>query len=565
MNILESIKFKNICSVGNYFVEIPLNKYKNIILTGINASGKSTVLQALTFGLYGKPFTDIKIGSLVNSINKKGLMVEIPFHNERCSYKIIRGLKPDIFEIYQNGELIPQPGNKVDYQEKLDEILQMGHKTFTNLVVLGSANHVPFMQLPTKDRRILIETLLDLEVFSVMNEFAKKNLKDVQEKIKELEQDIFKVEFLITSKEKLKEEMSILSAKKIDEHVKVIEDINTKITVLTEEKKELEQKIVDVNLKKYINGVYDLELQNSGIVRIVMKKEILNKETESKRKFLKENDTCPSCRQSLSNEYKEKMFADLVTDSLKKELTQMEKIQDKIKKIKDFLSRADGIKFQISALDSTINAQIKEITFYANEIDKLNKRTDINYDEEIKKLKLELDSLNKINENLKTERQIIEVALILLKDTGIKASIVKKYVGLINTLINEYLTKFNFFVKFELNENFEEKFKSRHIDTFSYFNFSEGEKSRINLAILFTLKEITKRKNNISSNLLAFDETLERIDEAGAVAFIKMLRETETNNIIISHDQKILNQFTSENDLVIEVKKKGRFSYYNFN
>ena len=560
----EAVRFKNINSVGNYFVEIPLNKYKNIVFVGENGAGKTTVLQAITFALYGKPFTDIKLATLINTINRKHLEVEIFFSKGSTHYKIKRGMKPDVFEIYENDDLIKQDSTKSDYQKRLDTIIGMDFKTFTKVVILGSANHVPFMQLQAKDRRSLIETLMDLEVFTIMNEFSKKDLKDIVEKIGANDNDIYKTKINIEGKKRLKEEIETLSKEKIESYLLKIDETNLKIAKLNEGKIPLTEKLKSVDVDKYVNALEEFIDEQGSINKSIIEKNIKNRESNSTIQFLEKNSLCPTCKQSLTEEYKTGIKISLKIHDVAKDSAKLEKMSDKIRKTKEYLSKVDEIRKQIDTIESNIKSYLKEINFYTKEINDINSKKESDYDTEIMALQASLDRLNGNANDLKEEKLIIEVALLLLKDNGIKATIIKKDVEIINTLINEYLSKFELFVNFTLNENFEESFKSRHVDLFSYMNFSEGEKAKINLAILFTLKEISRRKNNVSSNLMAFDETLEKIDVAGAIAFVKLLRSSKTNNLIISHDEKIISQFNSEKDLIIEVYKKGKFSYYNF-
>ena len=564
MIIFEAIRFKNINSVGNYFIEIPLNEYKNIIFVGENGAGKTTVLQAITFALYGKPFTDIKLATLINTVNRNHLEVEIFFSKGSAQYKIKRGMKPDVFEIYENNDLIKQDSTKSDYQKRLDAIIGMDFKTFTKVVILGSATHVPFMQLQAKDRRALIETLMDLEVFTIMNEFSKKDLKDIVEQIGANDNAIYKTKINIEGKKRLKEEIETLSKEKIEAYLLKITEINLKISNLNEDKVPLTERLKSVDVDKYVNALEDFINEQGSINKSIIEKNIKNRESNSTIQFLEKNSLCPTCKQSLTEEYKTGIKISLKIHDVVKDSAKLEHMSDKIRKTKEYLSKVDGIRKQIDTIDSNIKSYLKEINFYTKEINDINSKKESDYDTEIMALQASLDRLNGNADDLKEEKLIIEVALLLLKDNGIKATIIKKDVEIINTLINEYLSKFDLFVNFTLNENFEESFHARHVDLFSYMNFSEGEKARINLAILFTLKEISRRKNNVSSNLMAFDETLEKIDMAGAIAFVKLLRSSKTNNIIISHDEKIISQFNGENDLIIEVYKKGKFSYYNF-
>lgn len=563
MIIIEKIRFKNICSVGNYFVEIELNKYRNIIFVGENGTGKTSVLQAITFGLFGKPFTSVKIGSLINSINNKNLVVEIFFSKGSTQYKIIRGLKPDIFEIYENGVLKKQDARKNDYQEYLDTILGFDFKTFTKVIILGSAVHVPVMQLSAKERRDLIEKLLDLEVFSYMNDYSKKQLKDINEKIKENDDIIYKLEINIETKERYQKEIIGDIENKINIHNLKIKDIQTRIDKIREGMQSDIDKLATVDVSKYEENLKSYEKEYDKFRRDQITIEAENAISKKTLKFLDEYDVCPTCNQLLDEIYKTQIYENtIIADDEGIKIAILD-VKGKIENVKKSLTKIDVFRDGIIEKNNKIRAYEKEIKIYKDEIETLNTSVEDNSnDKQIDEFKKLLKEKGKTKDILKEEKTIIDVALLLLKDEGIKASIIKKYVGLINILINQYLEKFDFFVKFELNENFEETLKSRHIDKFSYLNFSEGEKRRIDLAVLFVLKDISKKKNNVSCNLMAFDETLERIDEAGADCFVKLLRGFDTNNIIISHNDVVINKFNSEGDSIIKVFKKGKFSYY---
>lgn len=559
---IEKIRFKNLNSVGNYFVEIPLNLYKNLALVGKNGEGKSSIIHAITFALFGKPFTSVKIGSLINSINKKNLVTEIYFKKGKNFYKVIRGLKPDIFEIYKNDILLTKDAAKNDYQRKLDYILGFDFKSFTNVIILAAATNVPFMQLSTKERREIIERLLDLEVFSYMNDFAKKELKDVKEKISENENVNYKIELNLSNKEKFKTEILSSINSNISEHLDKIKEIQIEIDNFQKIKDKYIDKLKTVRKDKYLTAFDDLEKTLKTVDIGISTNNVINKESDKKIQFLERNDICPTCKQSLTSDYKEDIKKHIeYVDNSTLEATRGD-IVNKIEKVKEGLKKIEKIENEINSLDSHILNFKSEINFHNKEIEKLNEKSKIDYDSDINNIKEELKNALEAKESLREQKSIIDVSLMLLKDDGIKASIIKKYVNVINKLINYYLEKFDFFVKFELNENFEESFKSRHVDDFTYENFSEGEKKRIDLAILFSLKEISKRKNLISCNLLAFDETMERIDENAADCFVKLLRNSDTNNIIISHDDKIISKFTSSDDCVIRAYKKGKFSYY---
>jgi len=563
MIIIDKIRFKNLNSVGNYWVEIPISAYKNILIVGKNGSAKTSVLQAITFALFGKPFTKIIISSLINSINKKGLETEIYFRKGNFTYKVIRGLKPDKFEIYENDILIKQDNSKVDYQKRLDTILGFDFNVFTKVSILASATYKPFMELEAKERRSLIEKLLDLEVFSLMSEISKSDLKEIKKLIDELDKEIYKIQVNITSKSKLQEEISKSSnSDKFSLNQNIVQ-IDKKLNENLSYKTELETKFKSLDINKYETIQKELEEESIDIKDKLKECFIKNKQTSETLKFFKENDICPICYQQVEESYKTKIVSNInLIDTNDLKFKESENII-KLQKINNWFNKVNQLKDSIKDLNTEQKTLEKEKSFYLKEIQKLEDKIIIDYSKELKELKKQLKVLEDKKQKYLEEKSIIDISLILLKDENIKGKIISNYVPLMNKLINEYLEKFNFFVKFELNENFEEKLKSRHIDSFGFLNFSEGEKARISLAILFCLREITKRKNRINLNLIGFDETLERVDSEAVESLIKILRSSDNNHIIISHNPELIQKFTYEEDLIIKVYKKGKFSYYD--
>jgi len=562
MIIFEGIRFKNLRSVGNYWVDFNLIENKNTILVGKNGTGKSTVVDALCYASFGKRFTKTTLANLVNSVNRKGLETELYFSKGSNRYRVIRGIKPDKFEIYENDILLPQDGKKDDYQNRLNKIFGFDFKTFTNVVILGSASHTPFMQLEAKERRALVERLLDLEVFSTMNEYAKSQLKEVKAKIKDVENGIYRTELSIGNKKELKQKIADSNKETIASYLNNIKHSNEEIEKEEISKKEIQEKIDAIDIDKYINSLDRLERELNEINSNLIVMKTKNQSVAKQKSFLSNNDICPTCKQQLDNEYKEELRSQLIEEDVTAITKDVEKHEDDINKVKTYLNKIDSTKREIDKHNSIISSHRRDIELYNREIEKLNAEDASEYDDEIKILEVGLKKIKKELNELNELKGIIEISVVLLKDDGIKASIIKKYIPLINDLINFYLDKFNFFCRFEINEEFEESLKSRHVDTFTYNDFSEGEKKRLDLSILFVLKEISKRKNMVNCNLLVFDETLERIDDDAADCFVKLLRDYNTNNIVISHDDKIISKFNSRNDSITRVSKKGKFSYF---
>jgi DNA repair exonuclease SbcCD ATPase subunit len=349
---------------------------------------------------------------------------------------------------------------------------------------------------------------------------------------------------------------------KLEDYQKRIEGVLKNIEDLNEKRETLEKKLEGVDVQKYSKALEGFEKN----LEEINKKEIVviteNRSLKKQLDFIKNNDVCPTCKQPLNESYKDEITSNITLGDEQCYSEKKKEISENIEKIKSFLLNVDKILKAIVEINSNIDTYNKEIKFFNNEIKKLNDDFSGDHNIEISNLRKKLKELENTREELKKKKTIIDVALVLLKDDGIKSSIIRRYVSLINEMLRNYLEKFDFFVNFTLNENFEEEFKSRHVDKFSYLNFSEGEKKRIDLALLLTLKEISRKKNNISCNLLAFDETLERVDEHGADCFVKILRETNTNNLIISHSDFVINKFNSGGDCVIRVFKKNKFSYY---
>ena len=565
MIIFENIKWKNFLSTGNVYTKINLSKNKNTLIIGENGAGKSTILDALTFALYNKPFRKINKGQLVNSINNKGAVVELEFSLYKNKYKIVRGIKPNIFEVYKNSDLINQNADSKDYQEYLEKhILKIGYKSFCQVVVLGSATFLPFMQLPAAQRREIVETLLDLQIFTTMNSVLKdkvqKNKEDfirVEEQKRNIEEKIIIIKKYIEKREQESKESVEKKEKEIEKIDEIIISKKEELKKVEKEYHELSQDVSD-----------DKKITNENTNLLLLREKINSKidMVSEEIKFLETNDDCPTCKQRIEESFKLESIGDK-NDKLKeykdglfllkekifnneKEMQSLNESKEKLSKVKD---QFRDISFDLSSTErmkKSIEAEIKSI----------KKKESTISNEEIKDSEEELIKINDVYNELIKNKDLYSASSVLLKDNGIKSRIIKKYIPIINKLINKYLSDLNFFVKFELDEEFNEVIKSRHRDEFSYSSFSEGERMKINLSILFTWRMISQLRNSINTNLLIMDEVFDSsLDSEATEDFMKLLNEfgDKTNVFIISHKTEQLNE---KFDNIIRFKKQKNFS-----
>ena len=563
----EKVRWKNILSTGNTFTEILLNKSPNTLIIGNNGAGKSTILDALCFGLFGKPFRKINKPNLLNSIHQPNGVVEIELAIGKKLYKIIRGIKPNLFEIYCNGDLLNQDAASRDYQEVLEKsILKLNYKSFTQVVILGSASFVPFMQLSPGDRRLIIEDLLDIQIFSSMNGLVKDKMsliKDSTQKLKyELDLTAEKITIQKQHIEENKKQNDVEIKKKqdevklsIDQHFGLQRDI------------ELIQKHIDV-LNSKITDKLAVEKKSTKLLQLESKLESRVKKLDKEVSFYNENDNCPTCRQGIESSFRKDQLKTLgqnkeeVNKGLTEISTQISDTNKRIEEIQSYLKHIQAHNNEIVKHNSTINAINKYVIKIQKEIEELttHKNSLEDDNESLKILKQKLSDLLSEQKELSTEKHYYEYAANLLKDGGIKTKIIKQYLPIMNKLINKYLTAMDFFVNFNINESFEETIKSRHRDDFSYSNFSEGEKLRIDLALLFTWRQIAKLKNSTNTNLLILDEVFDSsLDAVGTEEFLKLIQDMgkDTNVFIISHKgDQLFDKFRS----IIKFEKKNNFS-----
>jgi DNA repair exonuclease SbcCD ATPase subunit len=567
MIVFKSVQWKNFLSTGNSPNKVLLNRSQTTLIIGKNGEGKSTILDALCFSLFGKPFRNINKGQLVNSINGKGCVVEVEFDINGKEYKIIRGIKPNVFEIWLDGEMINQDAASRDYQKILEQqILKLNYKTFTQVVILGSASFVPFMQLPTTQRREVIEDILDIRIFSTMNQLLKEKVQETKDAIATIENEIS------TAKTKVDAQTQLI--KTITEaKTSAIESIETKISANSSEilqaEGEIQSIVSEINtLKTSITDketiAEDIDKAKSIRSKLLQKIETCEHNTE----FFSEHDVCPSCSQDIPEEYKEGIIKDLNSKLLDNNTkigeleTILSNLNEKLSQINKVVEQITDKNIELSTRNSTVtllNKQIKELEAETQRV----KSDTTNLDEEKGKLKdLAKEAIGKIGQKtqLQEQRNLEDVANILLKDTGIKTAIIREYLPIMNKLINKYLQAMDAYIHFELDEAFNESVKSRFRDDFTYASFSEGEKMRIDLAILFTWRQIAKMKNSVNTNLLLLDEIFDSsLDTAGTDYFLNLMNQFgENSNIfVISHKgDQLFDKFRS----VIRFEKRNDFS-----
>lgn len=563
----KKVRYKNLLSSGNTFTEIQLDTHQTTLILGENGSGKSTLLDALCFGLYGRGFRNLKKDLLINSINGRDLLVEIEFSIGTKQYKVIRGAKPNRFEMYLDDVLVNQDANVRDYQEHLEkQILKMSFRSFTQVAILGSANFVPFMQLKSKDRRNLVEDLLDISIFSTMQEVLRNKMSAHKNEITETGHDIKIMEERIHG---LNEQLNVLRENrdsKISKYESTVEETQSNINNLMEKIDEKTQDVVaettsikDKDSKEnQLTELLDLERQLEGA----------RKKTIREIKFYDDNDNCPTCEQGIDEDHKKKHVTEkeLKKTELVTALVEIEgkvsNCSNRLAEIREVQGRIEEVQKNIALLQTEVVSNQKYITKLQKEIEDLKTEATAGSDAEDKILDAEdtLDILIQKKEKQSETSHYYEIAQMLLRDQGVKQKIIKQYVPIMNKLINKYLAQLEFYVGFEIDESFEETIKSRFRDVFKYDNFSQGEKMRIDLSLLFTWRAIARMKNSVNTNLLILDEVFDSsLDTAGTDDFLKLLNTlTErTNAFIISHKGDALHDKFNQ---VLRFEKYKNFS-----
>ena len=567
MIIFQTLSWRNFLSTGNYKTTVDLTRHDNTLVSGENGAGKSTMLDALTFSLFGKSFRGIKIPQLPNSINEKDCEVEINFTIGKDEYRVVRGLKPKKFEIYKNDDLLPQDAKSKDYQKILEEqILKMSYKSFCQVVILGSSNYVPFMQLSAADRRAVVENLLDIDIFSAMNTLVKMRLQITKEYIKDVD---YKIEITKSKAEDKQKLIKTLEKKSSDSVEKYEEEIKENRKMISEYNHIIES--YQTNIEHLMSQIKDKDIIPKSLLNMESdEKELKNKiKTIQKNvKFYEENDTCPSCKQDIQQHHRDSVFAEKKKEKESID-SQLEELSETIDSVQKRLNDINAVLTTIEGIEKAISTKQNEISVSSQYIDKMQKNIEsvLTEGKEVQETKDELNQLIGEGKNHVTRRkELVEdkhyygIASTLLKDSGIKSKIIKHYLPIMNKLINKYLADMDFFCQFNLDENFSETIKSRHRDEFTYHSFSEGERLRIDLSLLLAWREIARLKNSVNCNLLILDEVFDSsLDGVGTEEFLKILTSfgNRANIFVISHkSDSMTDKF--QNHIVFE--KKNNFS-----
>ena len=561
------IRWKNFLSTGNVFTEIQFDRSPSTVIVGENGAGKSTVLDALCFALFNKPFRNIKKPQLMNTINQKDLVVEVEFRTGGHDYKVIRGIKPAVFEIWKDNKMLDQTGAAKDYQNILEEtILKLNYKSFTQIVVLGSASFTPFMQLPAGHRREVIEDLLDINIFSNMNLLLKDKMAENKNESTEIAYQIELVENKIDVQKKYLQQLQ-------DDIQSQIDDYNFWIDNENEAIKDKQESVEKLNgeIQTLLDEIADkttVEKKSTKVDELLKKLKEKIKKGNKRVEFFHDNCQCPTCDQEIDDNVKEKKIQDTNAILAKTEAA----IEDLEKEEETLLARRNAI-FEINSaitykqtcvteVQNEIQQCNKSIALYQSKIDALNSKSvsdDDNSGSDIDELNRELEAINERKEQLSYDKELYTVAASILKDGGIKTKIIRQYVPIINKLVNKYLAAMDFFVNFELDEEFNEVIKSRGRDDFSYASFSEGEKARIDISLMLTWRAVAKLKNSVNTNLLILDEVFDSSMDANGVEILMGLFNElhDTNIFVISHKGDVLiDKFRSQ----IKFEKVKSFS-----
>ena len=568
MIIFKKVRWKNFLSTGNFYNEIDLYRNRNTLIIGNNGSGKSTMLDALSFGLFGKPYRNINKPQLINTINNKDCVVEVEFSIGPNTFKVVRGIKPTIFEIWKNDELFNESSHSKEFQKMLEQnILKLNHKSFHQIVVLGSSSFVPFMQLAAHQRREVIEDLLDINVFSKMNVLVKEEIANIKNKISDKGHELDLVRTKIDVQRKYISDIKTLNQEKIyEKQVEITSQENT-IEQIDLENEEIQETLkttydqTEESLRRATDSLNDARGQAPGL-----KKQLSTLVKESK--FFDENDVCPTCTQQITESIKHEKKQEITEKAKEVQMSyqevtkQVETSQELVNELTEKFKKQTELNNKISENNLKISWARKAISKLEKEIASMS-GTKTNLKEannDLEELIDQKDSLLTEKIELDSEQSYSQAMMEMLKDTGIKTKIIKQYIPVMNKYVNNYLQTLDFFVHFELTDSFQEVIRSRHRDNFSYDSFSEGEKQRIDLALLFTWRKIARMKNSVATNLLILDETFDSsLDNDGIENLFKIIYSLgeDSNVFIISHKGEILdNRFNHK----IEFYKDKNFS-----
>ena len=565
--VFSQLSWKNFLSTGNYKTTLELTRHNNTLVSGENGAGKSTMLDALTFALFGKSFRGINIPQIPNSINEKNCEVEIEFTIGKDEYRVFRSLRPKKFEIYKNDDLLPQDSKSKDYQKILeDQILKMTYKSFCQVVILGSSNYIPFMQLTAADRRSVVENLLDIDVFSVMNTLVKARLQMTKEYVRDIDHKIEIVKSKVEEKEKTIKTLERKSSDSIENYKK---DINNTQLKIQEVNNDL------IKMQSNVDGLLNQITDKDTIPKSLLKMESLEQQLKTKIKnieksvkFYEENDTCPSCKQDIQEHHKECVVneknedRDEIEKGITELITKIEYTEKRQGDINAILDTVQSITRKISERQNEVSASQRYIKKVQDQIESVETEGDVIQESKDEMNQLIGEGAQQVvkKKELSEDRHYYNMASSLLKDGGIKAKIIKHYLPVMNKLINKYLADMDFFCQFNLDENFNETIKSRHRDEFTYHSFSEGERLRIDLSLLLAWRGIARMKNSVNCNLLILDEVFDSsLDSVGTEEFLKLLTTfgNSSNIFVISHkSDSMTDKF--HNHIVFE--KKNNFS-----
>ena len=567
MILFKTIKYKNLLSTGNQYTEIDFTKNRTNLIVGTNGAGKSTVLDALCFSLFGKPFRRINKPQLINSVNEKDCKVEVEFSIGKSDWKVVRGIKPAIFEIWKNDAILDQSSAALDQQKWLEQnVLKMNYKSFTQIVILGSSNFVPFMQLSAAHRREVIEDLLDIKIFSSMNTLIKEKIRQSKEEIKIL--DLKKESFLdkVKMQENFIEELENRGKENIQKKLHSISTLDKEVEVFMRESGILEENIFEKQkeVEGYVGASDKLRKFGTLKGKISQKVSTLTKE----HKFFTENTVCPTCTQEIDDTFR---------------INRINDAQNKAKELQSGYTELEEAIKEEEGRERQFNTITKEILKLTNDISQNNIKIS-GYQRQIRDLESEVQTITKQLENRNTEHEKLEsfkdnlkitydslaskkdtinyydFSYSLLKDGGVKSKIIKKYLPLINQQVNRYLQMMDFYINFTLDEEFNETVQSPIHEDFSYSSFSEGEKQRIDLALLFTWREVARLKNSVNCNLMILDEIFDSsLDSNGTEEFLKIIRYVikDANIFVISHKTGLEDKFES----VLRFEKVKGFSH----